>query len=99
MLIAFSGDLDLAEKERLRERLDAACLAGPEVAVDLSKVDYADSTALGLLVGTRNRLRERGGRLVLVAPSPQMKKLLEYAGLDASFEVVSNYEKTATELA
>lgn len=96
MLIELSGDLDLAVKEHLREQLDAASAASAEVAVDLSRVDYADSTALGLLVGTRNRLRERGGRLILVAPSIHMKKLLEYAGLSASFEVVADYKQPAS---
>ncbi|MDQ2681653.1 MAG: STAS domain-containing protein [Candidatus Eremiobacteraeota bacterium] len=91
MLLELSGDLDLAVKEQLRQQLDAASLGSSEVAVDLSKVDYADSTALGLLVGTRNRLRERGGRLILVAPSTHMLKLLEYAGLASTFDTVDNY--------
>lgn len=86
--VELSGDIDLAAKEDLRVRLDAAAAQSERVDVDLSKVEYADSTALGLLIGLRNRLRERGGDVRLVAPSERMRKLLNYAGLDQAFNIV-----------
>lgn len=86
--VELSGEVDIGDKEELRERLDAAARESDSVDIDLSKLEYADSTALGLFVGLRNRLRERGGRLRLVAPSPRMRKLLNYSGLDQAFEIV-----------
>ncbi len=86
--VELSGDIDLAVKDELRERLDAAAQESDSIDIDLSKVEYADSTALGLIIGLRNKLRERGGTVRLVAPSVRMRKLLNYAGLDKAFEVV-----------
>jgi anti-sigma B factor antagonist len=86
--VELSGDIDIATKEDLRARLDAAAQQSDTVDIDLSKVDYADSTALGLIVALRNRLRERGGDVRLVSPSERVRKLLGYAGLDQAFTIV-----------
>lgn len=88
MLVKLSGDLDIAVKDEVRELLDAAALGDPRVDIDLSDVRYADSTALGLFIVLRNRLREQGGEVRLVSPSSRMRKLLGYAGLDQVFEIV-----------
>jgi anti-sigma B factor antagonist len=87
--VELSGDVDIAIKEELRARLDAAAEQSDSVDIDLSKVDYADSTALGLIIALRNRLRERGGEVRLVAPSERVRKLLNYAGLDQAFTIVA----------
>ncbi len=88
MLLSLSGELDLAAKEELRAKLDAAAEQSDSVDLDLAEVDYADSTALGLIIALRNKLRDRGGKVRLVAPSARMRKLLEYAGLHQAFEIV-----------
>jgi len=86
--VELSGDVDIAVKDDLRARLEAAAEQSDSVDIDLSKVDYAASTALGLIIALRNRLRERGGTVRLVNPSERMRKLLNYAGLDRAFEIV-----------
>lgn len=89
VMVELSGEVDIATKDELRARLDAAAEQSDSVDIDLSKVEYADSTALGLLIGLRNRLRERGGGDVrLIAPSLRMRKLLNYAGLEQTFTIV-----------
>lgn len=86
--VELSGDVDIAVKEDLRAKLDAAAAESNTVDIDLSQVNYADSTALGLIIALHNRLRARGGTVRLVAPSDRMWKLLNYAGLDKAFEII-----------
>lgn len=88
MLVQLTGDVDIAVKDEVSARLDAAAAGADVVDIDLSQVDYADSTALGLFIRLRNRMHERGGSVRLVAPSPRMRKLLDYAGLGHVFEIV-----------
>jgi anti-sigma B factor antagonist len=88
VMVELAGDVDIAVKEELRARLDAAAEQADTVDIDLSKVDYADSTALGLIIALQNRLRERGGTVRLVAPSERVRKLLNYAGLERAFEIL-----------
>ena len=86
--VQLSGDIDIAVKDELRARLDAAAEQSDCVDINLAKVDYADSTALGLIIALRNKLRERGGTVRLIAPSALMRKLLGYAGLERAFEII-----------
>lgn len=86
--VELSGEIDIAVKDDLRARLDAAAEQADTVDIDLSKVEYADSTALGLIIALRNRLRERGGTVRLISPSERVRKLLNYAGLEQSFEII-----------
>lgn len=86
--VQLTGDVDIAVKDELRAQLDAAAEQSDTVDIDLSKVDYADSTALGLIIALRNRLRERGGSVRLVSPSERVRKLLNYAGLEQAFEII-----------
>jgi anti-sigma B factor antagonist len=88
MLVQLSGDVDIAVKDEVSARLEAAAAGADVVDIDLSQVDYADSTALGLFIRLRNRMNERGGTVRLVSPSPRMRKLLDYAGLVHVFEIV-----------
>ena len=88
VMVELAGDVDIAVKDELRARLDAAAEQADTIDIDLSKVNYADSTALGLLIALQNRLRQRGGTVRLVAPSERMRRLLNYAGLERSFPIV-----------
>jgi anti-sigma B factor antagonist len=87
MLVRLTGELDIAVQDELRSQLDAAAAASDTVEIDLSAVTYADSTALGIFIALRNKLRERGGTVRLISPSARVRKLLDYAGLDRVFEI------------
>lgn len=88
MLVELSGDVDIAMKDELRSRLEQAAEQSSDVDIDLSQVDYADSTALGLFIALRNTLKARGGRVRLLSPTRPVRKLLTYAGLESAFEIV-----------
>jgi len=72
------GELDIAVKDALREVL--APLSG-EVTVDLSKVTFVDSSAIGVFVGAHKRLTRNGGELRLRNPQDLPRRALEIVGL------------------
>lgn len=81
-VVHLSGDVDMAVVPELRIRLDAALDGGCDnVVLDLASVEYADSSALGLLVWLDHRLRPGGGRLVLAGANPDVARILELSGL------------------
>lgn len=88
VLVRLSGDLDIAVRDELRAQLDDAAGRSTAVLLDLSAVEYVDSTALGLFIALRKQLLQKGGQVQLVAPSPQIRKLLGYAGLDQVFPIL-----------
>ena len=55
------------------------------VLLDLSKINYIDSTGIGELVGYLSRFAERDRKLILVSPSERIVKLLEVAQIAQLF--------------
>jgi anti-sigma B factor antagonist len=86
-VVRLGGELDLYNADRVRSALAEVCAESPErVVVDLSEVDFVDSTALGVLIEARARLGNRSGFL-LAAPALETRRALEISGLDRHFSV------------
>ena len=49
----------------------------------MSGVTFIDAAGIGVLVAAANRARRAGGGLTLLAPSPQVRRLLDVLHLDA----------------
>jgi anti-sigma B factor antagonist len=82
------GEVDLYTAPRLREQLEEVIGEGQrQLVVDLTEMDFIDSTGLGVLVGTLKRLRETGGEMSLRNPSRSTHKILEIAGLTELFTI------------
>lgn len=87
-VIAARGDVDLASSPRLRtELLDSLGGDGRTVALDLSGVRYMDSSGVATLVEGLRRAGETGAELRLVAPSDQVRKVLEMTRLETVFTI------------
>jgi anti-anti-sigma factor len=87
IVVRLAGDLDVFHAQVVREALaDAAEPGADRLVVDLTEVDFLDSTMLGVLVEARAKLANRRGFL-LAAPGPDVRRTLEVSGLDRHFEV------------
>jgi anti-sigma B factor antagonist len=87
-VLEIHGDLDIAVSGMLGHELDELLdLDIPQVAVDLSGVQFMDSSALSALVQAHERARERTQQFVLLRPSPACAKVLNITGLDRVFGV------------
>ena len=82
--IAVDGELDMNAAPDLRAAIEAAIDAGAtRVVVDLSEVTFIDSTAIGVLLAARERLRRSGGSLDVVCVEPNVLRVLEIVGMRA----------------
>ena len=97
MQVVVRGELDVATANALREHLHAAVdrSSGP-VIVDLLAVTFIDSTALGVLIGTQERCRERGSDLRLVIDEARIIKIFEITGLVELFSISPTVAEAAT---
>lgn len=86
VVLALNGDADLHSAIELRTRLGSAVEAGAALlVVDLSRVTFIDSMALGVLLETMKRLRARDGALRIVGPRPDVRRIFEITLLDRIF--------------
>lgn len=87
-VVTATGELDLYTAPRLQAAL--AALLREEIdriVVDMSGVEFCDSTGMNVLLAAMKRLREQGGALELAAPRPAVKRILQVTGLDTVFTV------------
>ena len=76
-----TGELDIASSQTLEREL-SQLQADALVIVDLRKVTFIDSTALGVLVRAHQQASEQGRRLGLVHADGQVSRLLSLTGLE-----------------
>ena len=87
VVVALAGELDLYNAHVVREALLECCSEPPErLVIDLTEVNFIDSTALGVLVEARSRMPNRRAFL-LAAPGMETRRALEVSGLDKHFAV------------
>jgi len=71
------GELDIGSADALRSALDAAESMGDIIRLDATAVQFLDSTALGVMLASAQRLAARGGRLELMNASPAVRRILD----------------------
>jgi anti-sigma B factor antagonist len=92
-IFALHGSLDIATSPTLRAALmEAAEHTGHVLVVDLSQLDFLDSTGLGALIGAHKRASESNGSVRLVAQEGQILRLLRITGLLDVFRVYPNID-------
>ena len=89
-----TGSLDIATSPTVRAALTSASERGSHrLIVDLTRVDFLDSTGLGALIGGQRRAKEFGGEVRLVAKEGQILRLLRITGLLKVFAVYPNLDE------
>jgi anti-anti-sigma factor len=97
-VVTVSGEIDLRTAERLRGGLLGVAGAGyRRVIVDFTGVRFCDATGLGVLIATRNRLSESGGRLVLAGVRPTLRRLFDVTNLGRLFPMRESVESALLE--
>lgn len=87
--LVLRGELDISTAARLEDDLRRVEADGPALTViDLSGLDFMDSTGLRLLIGADSRAREAGRRLVLVQGNEMVQRVLRLTRLDERLEIV-----------
>jgi anti-sigma B factor antagonist len=85
-VLQIAGEVDLYTAPDLRLRFqDLAAKGSVHLIADLSRVDFIDSTGLGVLIGGLKVLREHDGSLTLAVSTRRFLRLLELTGLERVF--------------
>lgn len=67
-----------------------------DVVLDLSDVEFVDSSGLGALVRLMQTARSKAGDIKLSRVSPRIRKTLEMTGLVTQFEIYDSVEEAIT---
>ena len=87
-VVEVGGEIDVYTAPKLRETIVSLVDAGQyDLVIDLERVEFLDSTGLGVLVGGLKRVRTHDGSLSLVCTQERLLKIFRITGLTKVFEI------------
>ena len=87
-VVAVGGEIDVYTAPKLRDKITELVNGGShDLIIDMERVDFIDSTGLGVLVGALKDAQRSGGTLELICTQRRMLNLLHLTGLDEAFTV------------
>ncbi len=93
-VVEVGGEIDVYTAPQLRERVVELVADGQvDLVLDLSGVEFLDSTGLGVLVGALNRVRAQDGSLALVLTQERILKIFEITGLRKVFPIFATVDE------
>lgn len=84
-VLSLDGELDLATVPLLQAQLGRAVHDKGVVVIDLTRLQFIDSSGLSVLVGAERQLRTSGRQMVLVYGPRSVRRVFEFASLDGYF--------------
>jgi stage II sporulation protein AA (anti-sigma F factor antagonist) len=95
LVVHIGGEIDHHSAVQVRTEVDERIIAtSPKrVLLELSGVDFMDSSGLGLIMGRFALIKKCGGTLALLDPSPAVMKMIKLAGMDRMVTILKTKVK------
>jgi anti-sigma B factor antagonist len=88
VVVDMAGELHVSTAQHAQRALEGALPSGPAaVVLDLSEVEFIDSTGLSILLNALRRVTRGGGRLAVVCTNPTVLRLFEITRLEDTFDI------------
>ena len=83
LYLSLSGDLDENSAGYVRANMDEQLEGNyyKQIIIDLSELDFMDSTGIGVLLGRYKKMRQRGIPIYISNPSKQADKIFRMSAL------------------
>lgn len=87
-ILPLRGDIDLVSSPMVRAQLGQLTSRPPAfVVLDVSDLEFIDSTGLGVFVGALRRVRDHHGDLRIANARPSIERVFSVTGLDRVFRL------------
>ncbi|HJT86290.1 MAG TPA: STAS domain-containing protein [Bryobacteraceae bacterium] len=89
MVLALSGTMTMGNQLQQLEWAvqDLAKAKQNKIVLDMSRITYLDSSAIGVLVGCHGLVRDSGGQLRLAGVTTRVGTIFKMSGVDAVLSV------------
>lgn len=93
VVVTIGGEIDVYTAPVLRDAItDLVADGSHDILIDMTDVDFLDSTGLGVLVGGLKKVRAYNGSLELVCHQERLLKIFRITGLAKVFAIHDNLE-------
>jgi anti-anti-sigma factor len=90
-VLAVSGEVDIASSPSLRSAVETAFDAGAhDLWIDLCDTTFMDSSGLHVLLDTHRIAEGPGGRLTIVCPPGNVRRVFDLTGVFKTLRVVDH---------
>lgn len=84
------GEAVLQLQQAMQEQLDQS---GGYLVLDVTKVPLMDSSALGTIVATLQKVQKSNGKIVLLNPQKSVRNVLSITRLDSILEIYTDEQQ------
>ena len=92
-IVAVEGEIDVYTAPKLRDKITELVGDGVyHLIIDMEKVEFLDSTGLGVLVGGLKKVRAHDGSLQLICTQERLLKIFRITGLAKVFSIHDSAE-------
>ncbi|HHW60805.1 MAG TPA: anti-sigma F factor antagonist [Syntrophomonadaceae bacterium] len=84
LIVRVRGEIDMLVSEKMRKEIDKK-VEENEIAnliMNLEKVNFIDSSGLGVIIGRYKKINASGGRMCIVGANPSIQKILVFSGIN-----------------
>ena len=94
LIASIHGELDHHSIEYVREKIDAEIMKtiNKNLIFDFSKVNFMDSSGIGVIMGRYKNIKKINGQAALVNVNLHIKKILEMSGILKIVPIYDNIE-------
>ena len=91
LIVGIAGDLDHHQATRIREEIDKTLdtFICKNLIFDFTMLEFMDSSGIGVVMGRYNKIKDKGGRVVIAGGSKYVHMILEMAGI---FTIIDKFE-------
>ena len=87
-IVSVGGEIDVYTAPKLRDKITELVGNGNyNLVIDMEKVDFLDSTGLGVLVGGLKKVRAHDGSMRLICNQERLLKIFRITGLAKVFAI------------
>ncbi len=87
--IKLRGELDHHSAVAIRTQIDDMIRSKrpQKLDIDMSVIDFMDSSGLGLIMGRYAVMKDIGGTMCVTDPSPRVQKIMSLAGMERIIDI------------
>lgn len=92
LVVKVQGELDMLIADKMRDEVDKK-LEGNNVKnliINLEKVNFIDSSGLGVIIGRYKKISAVNGRMYIVGARPSVEKILHFSGINKLIPMYSS---------
>lgn len=94
LIVIINGELDHHYVEYLKRKVDTELLKSSvkNVVFDFTKVNFMDSSGIGVIMGRYKNIQKLRGKVAIVNPNSQVKRIFEMSGILRIIPVYDNMD-------